>query len=134
MAEAYKRRRFEGVKRMFAERERYISIIQPEAEAIEEVRRQTEEKTKQLRENFDSLYSENMTLKRALTNLENTVEKQQKAMKWMLSEIRMFQRATLERMGDSPEEVEKNNETNRIQAGRVPFLVSTLIHANQFYK
>jgi len=74
MASAYKRQRFEDVKRMYSENERFISITAPENEALEKVRRETEEKTKQLRENFDNLFSENTTLKQKLDDLEKTVK------------------------------------------------------------
>ena len=74
MSEAYKRRRFEDVKKMYAEKERFISISAPESEALEEVRRETDNKTKKLRENFDNLYSENVTLKQKLEDLEKTVK------------------------------------------------------------
>jgi len=38
---------------------------------------------------------------------EERIVKIEKAMEWMLSEIRRFQEETLKRMGDSPEEIEK---------------------------
>jgi len=75
MAEAYKRQRFEEVKRMYSERERYISIVTPESEAIEEIRKESQEKTMQLRENFESLYNENVQLKKILAELEKKLKK-----------------------------------------------------------
>lgn len=81
MSEAYKRQRFEEVKRMYVERERYISITAPESEAIEEVRRESEERTRQLRENFDNLYSENVDLKKTIDDLRKRLSEAEKITK-----------------------------------------------------
>lgn len=100
MAEAYKRQRFEDVKRMYVERERYISITAPESEVIEEVRRETERKTRQLRENFDNLYSENVELKKRLGNIEKAIE-------WLVLNLNRTQRDYLKGLGYSREQIEE---------------------------
>ena len=74
MASAYKRQRFEDVKAMYSENERFISIGAQESEALEQIKRETEEKTKKLRENFDNLFSENVTLKQKLDTLEKNMK------------------------------------------------------------
>ena len=71
---------------------------------IWQIKKETEEKTKKLRENFDNLYSENIDLRKEMDLLK---EKTEKSMDWMLKEIRGFQRETLERMGDSPQVIEE---------------------------
>ena len=104
MSLAYKRQRFEDVKEMYSKNEKFISIEEQGNEAIALIKRETEEKTQKLRENFDNLYSENIDLRKEMDLLK---EKTEKSMDWMLKEIRGFQRETLERMGDSPQVIEE---------------------------
>jgi len=78
MSEAYKKQRFEDAKRMYAERERFISITVPEnqglEEAIKEAKQEAEDRTQKLRENFDNLFSENVNLKQKLDGLEKKIK------------------------------------------------------------
>jgi len=70
MAKAYQEARFEDVKRMYLEREIYLSVSTGEnAEKIKEI----EEREREMQTIINGLVSENMRLKRRVQELENAV-------------------------------------------------------------
>jgi len=100
MAKAYKGARFNELKKMYSERERFISISVPESDVVEDLRKQMEERSKDVE-------ASNRDLLRMVREYREDIDKMKEAMKWMLSEIRMFQKETLKRMGESPEQIEQ---------------------------
>jgi len=101
MAEAYKQAKVEDLKRMYAEREQFISITVP---SIPSDVKSALEKQKTTVESLSTMFTEE---KKRREEAEERIAKIEKAMKWMLSEIRAFQRETLKRMGESPEQIEE---------------------------
>jgi hypothetical protein len=81
-----------------------------ETEMLETKGRVDELKTRML-----ALLEENRQLKKTVDKLEGTLD-------WLVSEVRTFQRQTLERMGDSPEVIEKTMQ--KFASGKEDYLKS----------
>lgn len=100
MGEAYKGARFAELKAMYSDKERFISVSTPESEVIEGLRKEVDERNKQLQTLVTGLTTENLEMKAKVAKLE-------KALDWTVREIRIFQKETLERMGESTEVIEE---------------------------
>jgi integrase/recombinase XerD len=74
MAEAYKRSKFEDLKRIYLEREVFISISTA-GEIEEKLRAEIDEKNRQLQALVNGLTAENMSLKAELNALKQRLEK-----------------------------------------------------------
>jgi len=74
MAEAYKRGKFEELKKMYLEREPFISIS-AQGEIEQKLRKEIDEKNRQLQTVINSLAIENMQLKQKLEEHEQEIEK-----------------------------------------------------------
>jgi len=74
MARAYKGVQFERLKEMYAERERFISITVPESEEIDRLRKEVEDRNKQLQTLVNGLTAENLELKARMAKMEKIVK------------------------------------------------------------
>ncbi len=79
MAKAYKEVKFEELKRMYAEREKFISITVPESEAVEKM----EERIKELLILVSKLTAENTELRKELREVKGDVNVIHKSIGWL---------------------------------------------------
>jgi hypothetical protein len=99
MAEAYKRAEVADLRRMYAEREQIISVTVPETQVVDTLRREMTAKYRDVDES-------NRELMRMLREERAKTDRLDRAVDWLIHEVRAFQRQTLERTGDSPQQIE----------------------------